>query len=71
MLTKIEIKKLRKELPNKYADSIAVQFNVSASYVYAIAAGRRINAEILEALIQLAKENKEKLLNTKQILNSL
>ena len=70
-MTKREIEKLRKELPNGYAKIIADKFKVTCAYVYAIVAGKRTNNEILNELISLANENKMIIEKNKQALKSL
>jgi hypothetical protein len=71
MLTKTQIKKLRKELPTGYAATIATKFNVSKALIYAIVAGSRNNSEILKALIELAQKNKADSKSNIETVNSL
>jgi len=71
MLTKLEIKKLKKELPRGYAEMVAKEFGVTKSYVNYVASGSRQNIKILNRLIAMAQENKKNKQKTKENIKSL
>ena len=57
---KMKILRAMKAFPRGYAKTIAQQLNVSKNAVYQVTSGNSKNIEIMEALVALAKDNREK-----------
>lgn len=71
MITKAALRKLKSKLPRNYRKELAKRTGLSESAVYRTLKGDLNNTSIIEAAIQLAKENKDR--NNTQIdqINSL
>jgi hypothetical protein len=66
-----ELKKLRESLPKDFASQIESKTGLSPSTIYKVIAGERNNTKIIDAAIDLAKEQKIKLELQKQAIGKL
>jgi hypothetical protein len=57
-MTTNELEKLKSALPANYIDILSVRTEFSRSYVCQVINGERKNFEIIDAAIELAKEEK-------------
>lgn len=62
----MNLKHLRKNLPNNWASEIAKKHGVTASYARLIMVGKRENTEIAFSIIMLAETHKKKILELQQ-----
>jgi transcriptional regulator with XRE-family HTH domain len=58
IMTKKELRILRKNLPKGYRDTLARQFNCTASYVDKVLSGTRNNIEMIKAATKMAEDYK-------------
>jgi len=67
-----DLKTLRNKLPKKWAATIASSTGKSRVYVWQVLNGKeRYNEEIIDAAIELAKQNKEKQANRLEQIKNL
>ena len=57
-MTTAELEKLKAALPSNYIDTLSERTEFSRSYVCQVINGERKNFEIIDAAIELAKEEK-------------
>ncbi len=69
-LTKIELQKLRLELPTGAQTIISKRSGYTAQYVGQVLNGKRESLEIINIAIQLRDENKEKIKGLKKQLHA-
>lgn len=70
-LSRIETRKLKKNLPNGWAHKIAKGRGCTAAYVRLVLNGKRENLNILTAIIDLARKQKQVLEKQRQTIDEL
>ena len=70
-MTKRELKKLRKKLPKGWADTLAIKFRHSVTYIRAIIYGDKPNEYVVSAAIDMAEEYQKQLEEQKLKIKSL
>lgn len=60
LMKKVKIIKDKNLLPKNYAQDIADQAGVTRNYVYQTVSGKNANLEVIELILLMAKDNKEK-----------
>ena len=59
-MTTKDLKKLRKNLPNKWRNTLSERTGYSVSMIQQVLKGEKVNDDIIKEAVKLAKETKEK-----------
>jgi hypothetical protein len=70
-MTKKDLDRLRKKLPRGYAKILSEKTGKHTSAIYQALTGKINSPEIIEAAIELAKENQQKNADLKRQIDSL